>query len=376
MSNNNDDNLFGLDDLYASDGEAGGHMKSAVGFLIRLLLAITTFGFFYQYAGNLFTWVAGAEYSPYLSAAVGAFAIDFMAYYWDSLRRNGSTTEAQMTAAKLMTIVNLGLSVLVTVVFFILGTTFIATTNIDGTMNTVGLVVNLLGLLIGIVALAGNGIAWAYFEAQDISAKEAIAHTQAVIAQFKGITKINQKRTQLQITATMAGIDEGIGALTSAAGASAASRYKDSLKAGIPVTETMAADGGKTAVLTSKPSGYTGRSEPIYGNIPPLTEAGDNCYMAKSDGAGGWIATNIVGTYDGVLDSIERQKSGAWVRIDHQGDYVGPVHFADAFQAHKSQQRTEPMARQIVNRNGSRTDLPDVMVDAKPFADETDGRPN
>ena len=236
--------LFGLDDLFVSDGEASGHGKSVVGVIIRSLLAITTMGFFYLYVGNLFTWIAGEEYSPYISALVGAFAIDYMAFYWDRLRRSGSTTEAQMTAGKMMTILNLGLSALVTIVFFVLGTDFVATTDASGAMNDVGLVVNLLGLLVGIIALAGNGIAWAYFEAQDISAKEAIARTQMIVAQLKGLSKINKSRAELQISATMAGITDGLAEITTAVGNSNAEKYKSGLKSVLSNNAESGAEAG------------------------------------------------------------------------------------------------------------------------------------
>ena len=96
--------MFNLEDLYDDNsGQRDG--ATAVDFVIRALLAVTTAGFFFVYAGNLFQWLVGSL-SPYLSAVVGVFSIDFLAWYWDVLRQRNATTHTQLAVAK-MAIVSL-----------------------------------------------------------------------------------------------------------------------------------------------------------------------------------------------------------------------------------------------------------------------------
>ncbi|MCO5189132.1 MAG: hypothetical protein M9918_13195 [Anaerolineae bacterium] len=164
---NEHDNLndvFGLDDLFSDDAGSKKHVGALVGLIIRALSTVTTAGFFFVYVANLYTWLVGAELSPYLSAVTGAFLLDFLGWFWNYAKENLATSEKQTSGAKYASIVDISLSTLVSFVFLILITQFIVTG------NTLGQAVNLLGLGIAVSAFAFNFVMWAYWESTSAAA--------------------------------------------------------------------------------------------------------------------------------------------------------------------------------------------------------------
>lgn len=197
-----DNNLFNIDDIF-DDNKSKADFAALIGVIIRLVLAVTTGGFFFIYVGELFAWLAGPLYSPYLSAVTGVFCIDGLAYFWSKLRQRSGNTETQLTAATIGTIGNILISVLVTVVFIILLTDFVAIYDSAGSLNDIGQAVNIAGLLIATIAIGGNGVLWAYFDANSAAVRQALSAARLAAARFAGQFAIDDRRNRLEIGRTI-----------------------------------------------------------------------------------------------------------------------------------------------------------------------------
>lgn len=219
--------MFNLENIFDSDGDGNRDLAGVFGVLLRIVLAITTAGFFFVYTPNLFGWLVGYEYAGYMSALIGVFVIDVAAFMWDRIRRVSATTQTQIDTAKWITIGDIILSAAVTVVFFILSTNFIELYGADGQLNMAGTVVNLLGLAIGTLAIAGNAVAWAYYEANGSDAREQVNMTQLRAVQSKAAFEINKQHAQLQVAQTLEGIAQRLPNSTRAAAQRNQQRFFD-----------------------------------------------------------------------------------------------------------------------------------------------------
>jgi hypothetical protein len=161
--------FFNLEDL--DDKTGSNHGGGIVGWLVRLLLAVTTAGFFFEYGDQLFAWLVGMEYSAWTAALVGTLAIDGLAAAWPRLREGHASTTVQMTAASIGTGINMAISVLITVIFIVLRTSWVSLTAADGSLTAAGWAVNLLGLACMTIAIAGNGVLVAYYEYNSAEAR-------------------------------------------------------------------------------------------------------------------------------------------------------------------------------------------------------------
>lgn len=218
------DNIFNEEDIY-QDTDSRNAIAAVFGVIIRLIMAITTGGFFAVYAPALTAWLVGHEYAIWVSAVLGMISIDLMAWLYSYLRSNHATTTTQMTAAVAGTIGNIGLSAIVTAVFFILQTDFIPTVYADGTLTTAGEIVNICGLVIGSLAMAGNGILWAWYQANGIKEKAQLSRNQLRAASLTGAFAIEKENQQLTIARTIENIRGQLPALTANAGKQNAALY-------------------------------------------------------------------------------------------------------------------------------------------------------
>lgn len=223
MSQNNND-LFGYEDIF-EDNKSKADFEALIGVIIRLILAITTGGFFYLFVGDLFNWLAGPLYSPYISAITGVFTIDGLAYFWSKLRQRRGNTETQLTSATIGTIGNNLLSVLVTIVFIILLTDFIAIRDANGQLNDIGQAVNIAGLLIATIAIGGNGLLWAYYDANTSNVRQALSAAKLTAARFAGTFAIEDRRNRMTIGRTMEELKAALPRLTDDAAARNRAKY-------------------------------------------------------------------------------------------------------------------------------------------------------
>lgn len=216
--------LFNDEELY-QDSESKNAIAAIFGVVIRFIMAITTGGFFAVYAPALTAWLVGREYAMWTSALLGIVSIDIMAWLYSYLRSNHATTTTQMKAAAGGTIGNIALSATVTAVFFILQTSFIPTANPDGSLTAVGEIINIVGLIIGSLAMAGNGILWAWYQANGIKERAQLSTNQLRAASLTGRFAIEKEKQRLTMARTLENIQRQLPALTATAGKSNAAHY-------------------------------------------------------------------------------------------------------------------------------------------------------
>lgn len=215
--------MFDLDHL--EDTAPAEHLASIVGAIVRLLLATTTAGFFYLYGAGLFAWLVGVDYGAWLSAAVGVFLLDGLAYLWPRLRERSATTAAQMTAGAIGTIADLGASVLVTLLFVVLQTAWVETVDASGQLTTAGLAVNIAGLVVMTGGIVGNGLLIAYFEANGAASRRAAHAAELRALTSRGQFEIERNEARLVVSRTLEGIGDAMPTAAERAGRQNAARY-------------------------------------------------------------------------------------------------------------------------------------------------------
>jgi hypothetical protein len=217
--------MFDVDDLLAGDNSTARTVAGGVGVVIRALLAMTTAGFFWIYGARLFEWAVGYEYGAWLSAAVGVFLLDGMAAIWPRLREKAANTSAQMNAAGAGALGCLAASVVVTLVFVILQTTFVATVDAAGQLTAVGQVVNITGLVVMTGAIVGNGILIAYYESNGAESRKAQHAAELRALATRGQFEVERGQAQLVIARTLDDIGAAMPTAAQTAGRRNAERY-------------------------------------------------------------------------------------------------------------------------------------------------------
>ena len=148
--------FFNLDDLNDRT-EGSNHAGGIVGLLVRALLAVTTAGFFFLYGSLLFEWLVGAEYAAW----VARWLVQPPLTAWHSPGRECARPRQHRCSDDRRQHRHggqHGISVLITVIFIVLRTTWVSLTAADGSLTAAGWAVNLLGLTCMTLAIAGNGV--------------------------------------------------------------------------------------------------------------------------------------------------------------------------------------------------------------------------
>jgi len=195
--------LFNLSNVF-DDDQTRRDGRTITGVIIRLILALSTAGYFYLFGSELFTWLVGPGLASWVSAAVGAFFIDFMAYQWNRLRLNDATTGAQIATAKIMTIIDLALSVAITAVFALLVGGFV-----EIGADWLSLVRG-IGFVVGIGAICGNSASWVYYEANDANSRQALQKASLRAIQNQGQHEINKAQSVMIVERTMRDIQKSL----------------------------------------------------------------------------------------------------------------------------------------------------------------------
>jgi len=138
------------------------------GSLLVILSALTSAAFFYQFAGNAFTFLVG-DLSPWLSALVGVLCFEIASLVWAWLRANDADTAGQLAISNIAAWLTMGGGLAVTVVYFGLTVDLVAS-NLDQTAN---MVLSLIGALLIVAGIAGN------FAAAHVYRINAATHAEA-----------------------------------------------------------------------------------------------------------------------------------------------------------------------------------------------------
>ena len=138
-------------------------LATLLGIVIRVFLAITTAGFFAAYAADIWSWLLPPTLAANAAAVTGVVLIDGLAAGWTYLRRAAADTAEQQNYASVGAMLDMTLSLLVTAVFVML-TTPLLQASVSPEIYTV--MINLAawaGILIAVVAFAGNGVLWHFY---------------------------------------------------------------------------------------------------------------------------------------------------------------------------------------------------------------------
>lgn len=202
-------NPFGIDleDLVETENTALAWMlKQFLKFFLLFLSAATTAAFFFAYAGDAFAAQLGSA-SPWITALVGALSLDGLSQVWAYLRGHQANTVRQMTTARVMGWIDLLLSLMTTIVYLALTTAFdIGIHAPDGALSPLGQALNITGILVIIMAIGGNFLAYFYYNDNDINNQAAVQRNtlNATINQAHAI--INRERLNRTVNQTVAGI--------------------------------------------------------------------------------------------------------------------------------------------------------------------------
>lgn len=183
-------NEYGFDFDFEVENEStmmGKGMWLLINVFALTFSAMTTGAFFYTYVGDAFAFLFGA-WSPYVTAFAGMTALDGLSRAWAHVRGHWSDTTDQMAVSRFMSWADLVASVIVTVVYLLLNAAFdvgiytpivvetIAEVEVvtGGDLTTLGLILNVVGVIILVAAIAGNFVAAHLFSDTSAGNREAV----------------------------------------------------------------------------------------------------------------------------------------------------------------------------------------------------------
>lgn len=118
------------------------------------LSALTSAAFFYQFAGQAFSFLVG-DLSPWLAALVGVLCFEVASLVWAWLRANDADTAGQLAISNIASWAAMGGGLAVTIVYFGLTVDLVAA-NLDATAN---MVLSLIGAMLIVAGIGGNFVA-------------------------------------------------------------------------------------------------------------------------------------------------------------------------------------------------------------------------
>ena len=121
------------------------------GGLLVTLSALTSAAFFFEYAGDAFTFLVG-DLSPWLAALVGVLCFEIASLVWAWLRAHDADTAGQLAVSNIAAWSTMGGGLVVTVIYFGLTTPLISA-QLDATAT---MVFSLIGGVLIVAGIAGN----------------------------------------------------------------------------------------------------------------------------------------------------------------------------------------------------------------------------
>lgn len=156
--------MFNNEEFQTQANGAASLFSTIVGAAIRIFLAVTTAGFFYMYGGDIWSWILPYPMANYMSALTGIILVDGLAFAWTYLRRSSADTVEQQNYAKVGAWLDMALSLCVTGVFIILTTPLLAASVSAEVLTVLLNLSSWMGIIVGVVAFAGNGLIWHFFD--------------------------------------------------------------------------------------------------------------------------------------------------------------------------------------------------------------------
>jgi len=211
------------DEFSNHENGANSLFSTIVGVAIRAFLAVTTAGFFYAYGGDIWSWILPYPMANYAAAITGVVLVDGLAFAWTFLRRSSADTEEQQHYAKLGAWLDMALSLTVTAVFIILTTPLLAASVSPEVLNVLLNLASWLGIIVGVVAFAGNGLTWHFFDNASASSVQQLRTNQLRAMALRAEHTLETERLKLHTGKALAQIREALPQFAQAA----ASKSKD-----------------------------------------------------------------------------------------------------------------------------------------------------
>lgn len=172
-----------FDDLNTNIETERGALGRAAWAALRLTLltlsALTTAAFFIAYAGGIFTDLVGPDLSPYLAALTGVIVLEGGALTWSYLRAHHASTVGQMATAQAAAVGDLAGSLLTSVLYLALSSSFDAGVyTAAGGLTTLGQALHYTGLAVVVAGIAGNFAATYIYTSADARVRAATQDRQ------------------------------------------------------------------------------------------------------------------------------------------------------------------------------------------------------
>lgn len=202
--------MFDNEEFGNSANGATSLFSTIVGVAIRAFLAVTTAGFFYMYGGDIWSWVLPYPMANYMAALTGIILVDGLAFAWTYLRRASADTEEQQNYAKLGAWLDMGLSLTVTGVFIILTTPLLAASVSAEVLTILTNLASWLGIIVGVVSFAGNGLVWHFFDNASSSSVQQLRTNQLRAMALRAEHTLETERLKLHTNKALSQIREAL----------------------------------------------------------------------------------------------------------------------------------------------------------------------
>lgn len=217
---------FNIGSMVESESQVIGWLiYQALRWFFLSVSALTTGAFFYVYAGDAFSDFFGTA-SPFVAAGVGVGALDIASQFWAYMRAHRANSIRQMAIARLMSWADLLASVIVTVLFLALRSAFdVGVTDELGNLTNLGYTLNVAGVLIMIGSIAGNFMAYHFFNDSDSSNKAAVQNATLSATVAEGRYQLEAARVNSVIEETMRRVFANLSAVSREMGSRNSAEY-------------------------------------------------------------------------------------------------------------------------------------------------------
>lgn len=220
---------FGMGDLLdEGNGKrtAARWAASGLGLVFFLLSALTTAGFFFQYASGI-GGLLGPDLAPYMAAAVGVLTLDLASLVWSLVRSHGSNSETQQTLSGIVGGIDLVMALTVSGLYVLLSGSSLSVGVYDaaGGLTSFGRSLHLFGTLVVTVALTLNfGAVWV-FAAVSSETRAAAQQTRLAAAVREGQYRVAHMHTKATVQRSLEAIAQRVPQVSQEAAAAAADDY-------------------------------------------------------------------------------------------------------------------------------------------------------
>lgn len=215
------------------------------GGLLLAFSGVTTFAFFWTYAGDLFDFLS-PTLSPFLAGTIGVISFEGMSVIWRYLRAGHSNTTRQMAIAQVGSIMTLTCGLLVTIVYFGLQNNLIEPM-VD---NSLRAALNITGTLLMVIGVSGNFALFHFYSESDAAYRDK-TQRNAMSSMRADARYMTDRETAIQnMQRTMRGIQRELPRATTAQAGRNQERYLSSVFEDY-VPDTSALDSEEPAVSPS-----------------------------------------------------------------------------------------------------------------------------